>query len=80
MPCPTCVDRPSIMEPCPHCSVRPKLERQLTLYKWEDAEQYLDENKRIRSITINITGKHRYTVIRTKDGFARIHTEHEMSR
>jgi len=67
-----------LKEECP--PPPPKLERQITEGKWEDAEAYMKEHPESRVVEVATIGVHIYLLVRTKKGrILRIHTTDEMS-
>ena len=67
--CKTCTERPSFLEPCPDCGFPPppKLERQITLFKWEIAEEYMRNHPELTECVVYQIRDIIYKIIR-RDG------------
>jgi hypothetical protein len=74
MSCETCNTRGTFMEPCPMClPPPPKLERQLTESKWEDAEVAMRNQPNKKELLVSQMGIHVFKLVRKGDLVIRVY-------
>lgn len=69
-----------LRDQCPPPPPAPRLERQITEGKWEDAEAYMNAHPECQVFEVAKLGIHLYLMVRTKKGrLLRIHATDEIS-